>query len=121
MPTHPVTLAGGAAHGSLPCQTGRANCGTQPLPCPHYPHTVIVAIGDIDIALRVHVTAMRPVQSSRDGWPVVAGPTPTSPSDRRDDPSHRVNMTNGMVLGIHDQQVAVVVTPDGLGGSPGSG
>ena len=86
----------------------------------HYPHTVIVAIGNVDIPLRVHITPMRPVQSSRDGWTVVAGTTPTSSSNCRDDSSRRVNMTNGVVLGVHDQQVTVVITPDGLGGSPGS-
>src|SRR5262245_8626314 len=90
-----------------------------PLPCPNHPHTVVVAIRNVDIPLRVYVTSMWPVQSSSDRWPIVAGTAPASASDGRDRTSHRVNMTYCVVLSVHDQQVAVVVTPDGLRGPPG--
>src|SRR5215510_12073867 len=89
--------------------------------CSNHPHTVVVAICNVDVLLRVHVTSMWPVQSSSDRWPIVAGTAPASASNGRDHSSHRVNMTYCVVLGVHDQQVAVVVTPNGLRGSPGSG
>ena len=51
----------------------------------------------------------------RDRWAVVTGTAPASSGDRRDYPGHRLDETIGVVLSVHDQQVAVVVTPDGLG------
>src|SRR5262249_3618190 len=93
----------------------------QHLAGPNHPHTGVVAIRNVDIPLRVYVTSMLTVQSRSKPLPTVAGTAPASASDGRDHSSHRVNMTYRVVLGVHDQQVAVVVTPDGLRGSPGSG
>ena len=89
--------------------------------CPNHPHTVVVAISNVDVSLRVDVTPMWPVQSGRDRWSIVTGTAPASSSDGRDYTSHRINKTNGVVLGVHDQQVAVVVTPNGFRGAPGGG
>src|SRR5882672_5229797 len=91
------------------------------LVCPNHQHTVVVAISNVDVPLRVHVTSMWPVQSSSDCWPIVASTAAASSSDGRDHTSHRINKTNSVVLGVHDQQVAVVVTPDGLRCPPGGG
>src|SRR6266568_8147443 len=91
------------------------------LVCPNHPHTVVVAISNVDVPLGVHVTAMWPVQSGSDGWPIVASTAPASPSDGRDHTSHCVNMTNSVILRVDDQQVAVVVTSNGLRGPPGGG
>src|SRR5882724_8753386 len=88
---------------------------------PNHPHPVIVAISDIDIPLLVHVTSMRPVQAGSDRRSRVAHTAPAPPGDRRDHASHRVNAANGVIFGIHDQEIAVVVTPNGLGRPPGGG
>src|SRR5439155_11508222 len=69
---------------------------------PNHAHTVVVAISNVDVPVRVHVTAMWPVQSGRDCWPIVASTTPASSSDGRNHASHRVDKTNGVVLGIDD-------------------
>src|SRR5262249_41376583 len=110
----------GTAYGWLsPAILARTVSSAQHLPCSDHPHTVVVAISNVDVPLRVYVTSMGPVQSGSDRWSVVAGAAPASSSDRRDHASHRVNMTNGMVLGVYDQQIAVVITPNGLGCPPG--
>src|SRR5712691_118096 len=97
------------------------HCRVQHLGGPNHPHPVIVAISDVDIPLLVHVTSMRPVQAGSDRRSRVAHTAPAPPGNRRDHASHRVNTTNGVIFGIHDQEIAVVVTPHGLGRPPGGG
>src|SRR5207237_352955 len=69
---------------------------------------------------RVHVTSMRSIQAGSDRRSRVAHTAPAPPGDRRDHASHRVNAANGVIFSIHDQEIAVVVTPNGLGRPPGS-
>ena len=83
--------------------------------CPNHPYTVVVTIRNVEVPLRIHLTSMWPVQAGGDGWSIVTSTAAASPGDGRDHTSHRVNQTNGMVLGVHNQQVAVMVTPNGLG------
>src|SRR5262249_41931784 len=92
----PAKLAGYCVRLVIPRQYGGGplvvrSTRAQPLLDLNHPHTVVVAVSNVDVPLRIHVTSMWPVQSGSDRWPSVASTTPASSSDGRDHTSHRVN------------------------------
>src|SRR5262249_20897918 len=91
----------------------------QHLPCPYHAHTMIIAIGNVDIALRVYVTPVRPVQPGSRCRPAIALTTLMAPGNGGDHTCRRINAADGMVLRINHYQVIVMVAAYSLRGSPG--
>jgi hypothetical protein len=83
-----------------------------------HPHPMVDTVGDIQIPLRVYATSVGPLQASCRGGAAIAIATLVSASDRGHDASDDINTADGMVFGVHDDNVVVMVAPDGLGGSP---
>ena len=88
---------------------------TPALPHTDHAHPVVDAIGDIQIALRVYAAAVGPLQTGCRGGAAVAIATLVPTSDGGHDAGHGIDAADGIVFCVHDDNVVVMVAPDGLG------
>src|SRR5207247_8052332 len=84
-------------------------------------HPVLDPVGDIQIALGVYAAAVGPLQAGRRGGAAVAIAALVPTGDGGHDAGDGINAADRIVFGVHDDNVIVMVAPDGLGRPPGGG
>src|SRR5215467_6491268 len=84
-------------------------------------HPVVDPVSDIQIALGVYAAAMRPLQTSCRGRTAVAIAPLMPAGNGGDNAGNSINAADGIILGVHDDNVVVMIAPDGLGRPPGGG
>lgn len=89
--------------------------------CADDAHAVVVAIGDIQIALGIHTTPMWPIKSCRCSGAVVALTPKLTARNRGHNASGRINTANCVILSIDHQHVFLGVTTQRLGRAPRGG
>src|SRR5262245_6488424 len=94
---------------------------TPVLPHPNYPHPVVDAVSDIQIALGIYAAAVRSLQAGCSGGSAVAIAALVPASNGGHDTGHGIDTADRIIFCIHDNNVVVMVAPDGLGCSPGGG
>src|SRR5712692_9632622 len=94
-------------------------CDTPALSYTDHPHPVVDPVGDIQISLGVYAAAVRPFQASCRGGTAIAIATLVPASDSGHDTGHGIDAADRIVFGVHDDNVIVMVAPDGLGCPPG--
>src|SRR5713101_6482160 len=85
------------------------------------PHPVIDPVGNIQIPLRVYPTAMGTLQAGFCGRSTVAIASLMPAGDGGHDAGHGIDAADRMILRVHDDDVVLMVAPDGLGRTPGGG
>jgi len=75
-----------------------------------YPHAVVVAVGYVDVAIGVDATAVGPVHGGISGRSTITLTSQPSTGNGGDNPGNSVDAPDGVVLGIHHDDVVLGIT-----------